>query len=77
MNHDPMNWRADLEPAERKELVSELSCALLGYWHGDPTDDVLNRVANVLAEWHDLSALPGRIRPSDVITLADFEGGAA
>lgn len=75
MSCDPMAWRTELEPAERKELASELSCALLGYWHDDPTDDLLNRVAGVLAEWQDLAATPERLRPTDVVTLADFQGG--
>lgn len=71
----PMAWRAELDPAERKELTSELSCALLGYWHGDPTDDVLARVAEVLTEWQELAAVPDRIRPGDTVSLRDFEGG--
>lgn len=75
MSRDPMAWRAELEPAERKELASELACALLGYWHDDPTDKVLDRAAAVLTEWQDLAAIPDRIRPSDTVTLADFEGG--
>lgn len=69
---DPMAWRSELEPAERTNLTSELSCALLGYWHNDPADDVLNRVATVLAEWQQLAATPDRLRPSDTVTLADF-----
>jgi hypothetical protein len=73
---DLMSWRSALEPAERENLASELACALLGYWHQDPTDDVLNRVASVLAEWQDVAAIADRIRPGDVVTLSDFEGGA-
>lgn len=76
MSSDPMAWRAELDPAERKELTSELASALLGYWHGDPTDEVLASVAELLAEWQNLAATPDRIRPSDTVTLADFEGGA-
>lgn len=75
MSRDPMAWRAELDPAERKELVSELSGALLGYWQGDPTDEVLASVAEVLAEWQELAAVPDRIRPGDTVSLSDFEGG--
>lgn len=74
---DPLAWRAELEPAECREMASELSCALLGYWHNDPTDVLLERVARVLAEWQELAATPDRIRPGHVVTLADFEGGVS
>jgi len=75
MSRDPMAWRAELDPAERKELASELACALLEYWHDDPTDEVLASAAEVLTEWQNLAATPDRLRPSDIVTLADFEGG--
>lgn len=74
---DPMAWRSDLEPAERKDLAGELSCALLGYWHNDPTDTVLNAVAKVLAEWQELAATEDRIRPGDIVRATDFQGGAS
>lgn len=72
---DPMAWRSALEPAERENLAGELSTALLGYWHHDPTDTVLDAAARVLAEWQELAATEDRIRPGDIIRLADFEGG--
>jgi len=75
MSRDPMAWRAELDPAERKELASELACALLGYWHDDPTDEVLASAAAVLAEWQELAAVPDRIRPGDTVSLSNFEGG--
>lgn len=70
---DPMAWRSELESAERANLVSELSCALLGYWQGDQDDAVLDRVAGVLGEWQELAATPDRIRPSDIVIAADCE----
>lgn len=73
---DELAWRSELEPAERTHLVGELASALLGYWHSDPSDTVLDRVAEVVSEWRELAATPDRLRPSDVITLRDFDGGA-
>ncbi|MBX7464884.1 hypothetical protein K1Y80_02155 [Streptomyces sp. MAG02] len=73
---DPLAWRCDLEPAERANLVSELGSALLGYWQGDSSDTVLDQVAELVAEWQKLAATPNRLRPSDVVSLRDFEGGA-
>ncbi|WP_147267270.1 hypothetical protein [Streptomyces sp. SDr-06] len=76
-SRDPLAWRSELEPAERRNLVSELAGALLGYWHSDPDDTVLDRVAEVIGEWQALAATPDRIRPGDIITLRNFEGGAS
>lgn len=45
-----IGWAFTLDEAQRHELLSELSTALLGYWHSDPDTDVLARVEAVLRE---------------------------
>ncbi|MGW3428942.1 hypothetical protein ACWDHW_13440 [Streptomyces melanosporofaciens] len=43
-------WASTLDPSALHSLISDLSTALLGYWHDDPETDVLARVERVLAE---------------------------
>jgi hypothetical protein len=45
-----LGWAFTLDQTQRHELLSELSTALLGYWHSDPDTDVLARVEAVLRE---------------------------
>ncbi|MFD9070594.1 hypothetical protein [Streptomyces lasiicapitis] len=78
MSRDAIGWRFRLEPRERQILVDELASELVDSFRGAPADVVLDRVSRVLAEYEELSAVPDRIRPGDVITLRDFgTGGAA
>ncbi|WP_405611201.1 hypothetical protein OG292_19070 [Streptomyces sp. NBC_01511] len=46
----PLGWTRQLDPGDLHSLVSELSAALLGYWHNDPDTLVLDRVQAVLIE---------------------------
>ncbi|WP_282790832.1 hypothetical protein [Streptomyces sp. CC224B] len=72
---DAIGWRARLDPAERKVLVEELGGVVLDLYRGAPADEVLDGVSRVLTEWGEMSAVPDRIRPGDVVTLRDVEGG--
>ncbi|GGV46247.1 hypothetical protein [Streptomyces spectabilis] len=72
---DAIGWRARLESAERAALVDELGAVVLDLYRGVPADAVLDGVSRVLTEYGELAAVPDRIRPDDVISLRDFEGG--
>ncbi|WP_282792959.1 hypothetical protein [Streptomyces sp. CC224B] len=82
---DAIGWRTRLDPAEREQLVHELSRALRGHQHeepaderhAEPADEVLDRLSQVLTEYGEISAIPDRIRPGDHVTVQDFDGGGA